>query len=99
MTVSLDALAIPADVEDRARTNQSSFTAQETKHALVYVRVSTKEQAERDGDPEGYSIPAQRDACHRKAEALEATVVEELSTVARAPAPLPGRPCRRCSGS
>ena len=33
--------------------------------AVIYVRVSTNEQAERDGDPEGYSIPAQREACIR----------------------------------
>lgn len=31
---------------------------------LIYLRVSTKEQAETDGK-EGYSIPAQRDACFR----------------------------------
>ena len=48
------------------------------KTAVIYLRVSTKEQAERDADPEGYSIPAQRDACRRKAEALGAVVVEEF---------------------
>jgi site-specific DNA recombinase len=46
--------------------------------AVVYTRVSTKEQAERDGDPEGYSIPAQREACRRKAASLEAQVVAEF---------------------
>ncbi len=46
--------------------------------AVLYVRVSTKEQAERDGDPEGYSIPAQLEACRRKANAIDATVVEEF---------------------
>src|SRR5258706_15783798 len=46
--------------------------------AAIYVRVSTKEQAERDGDPEGYSIPAQRDACMRKAGALGAVVLDEF---------------------
>jgi site-specific DNA recombinase len=46
--------------------------------AVIYVRVSTKEQAQRDGDPEGYSIPAQREACQRKAAALGAVVVEEF---------------------
>lgn len=46
--------------------------------AVLYVRVSTKEQAERDGDPEGYSIPAQREACTRKAKSLEAVVIEEF---------------------
>ena len=46
--------------------------------AVLYVRVSTKEQAERDGDPEGYSIPAQREACKRKAESLGAVVLDEF---------------------
>ncbi len=46
--------------------------------AVLYLRVSTKEQAQRDGDPEGYSIPAQREACKRKASALGAVVVEEF---------------------
>jgi DNA invertase Pin-like site-specific DNA recombinase len=47
------------------------------KSAVVYARVSTKEQAERDGDPDGYSIPAQREACRRKAASLGANVVAE----------------------
>jgi site-specific DNA recombinase len=34
--------------------------------AVIYLRVSTKEQAERGGESEGFSIPAQRDACLRK---------------------------------
>ncbi len=46
--------------------------------AVLYVRVSTKEQAERDGDPEGYSIPAQREACQRKATSLGAIVIDEF---------------------
>jgi site-specific DNA recombinase len=48
------------------------------KVAVSYARVSTKEQAERDGDPEGYSLPAQLDANRRKAASLEAIVVEEF---------------------
>ena len=46
--------------------------------AVIYLRVSTKEQAEKGGGEEGYSIPAQRDANRRKAEQLGATVVEEF---------------------
>jgi DNA invertase Pin-like site-specific DNA recombinase len=46
-------------------------------NAVIYLRVSTREQAERDADPEGYSIPAQREACRRKAAMLGANVVEE----------------------
>ncbi len=44
--------------------------------AVVYVRVSTKDQLQGDGDPDGYSIPTQREACLRRAEALAANVVE-----------------------
>ncbi len=46
--------------------------------AIIYLRVSTKEQAERGGEIEGFSIPAQREACKRKAASLNATVVEEF---------------------
>ncbi|MCU1692837.1 MAG: hypothetical protein JWM64_1928 [Frankiales bacterium] len=44
--------------------------------AVLYVRVSTKEQLQGDGDPDGYSIPAQRDACEKRALALGAEVAE-----------------------
>ena len=46
--------------------------------AVLYLRVSTKEQAARGGEAEGFSIPAQREACTRKAEGLGATVVAEF---------------------
>ncbi len=46
--------------------------------AVIYLRVSTKEQAEMGGEAEGFSIPAQRAACLRKAESLGAVVVEEF---------------------
>jgi site-specific DNA recombinase len=49
----------------------------DVKRAVIYLRVSTAQQAKRDGDPEGYSIPAQREACRRKAENLGAIVIEE----------------------
>jgi len=49
-----------------------------TKRAVIYLRVSTDRQARSGGEAEGYSIPAQRDAAHRKAEALGASVVEEF---------------------
>ena len=38
-----------------------------TTLAVSYLRVSTKEQAERGGRDEGFSIPAQREANLRKA--------------------------------
>ena len=46
--------------------------------AVIYLRVSTKDQATRGGEAEGFSIPAQRDACRRKAAALGAVVIEEF---------------------
>jgi DNA invertase Pin-like site-specific DNA recombinase len=46
--------------------------------AVIYLRVSSKEQAESAGEAEGYSIPAQREACRRKASSLNAAVIEEF---------------------
>src|SRR5947207_8662049 len=46
-----------------------------SKRAVIYLRVSTAKQANKDDDPDGYSLPAQREACERKAEALDAEVV------------------------
>jgi site-specific DNA recombinase len=46
--------------------------------AVIYLRVSTKEQAERGGMAEGFSIPAQREACTRKAAEVGLTVVAEF---------------------
>lgn len=45
--------------------------------AVVYLRVSSKGQVNTDYDPEGISIPAQRQSCQRKAEQLGLTVVAE----------------------
>lgn len=46
--------------------------------AVIYLRVSTREQAETDYSTEGFSIPAQREACIRKAESLGAVVEAEF---------------------
>jgi site-specific DNA recombinase len=48
------------------------------KTAVSYLRVSTKEQAEKGGQAEGFSIPAQREANRRKAESLDAVIVAEF---------------------
>jgi site-specific DNA recombinase len=47
-------------------------------NAVIYLRVSTKEQAQKGGEVEGYSIPAQRAACTRKAESMGARVAAEF---------------------
>ncbi len=47
------------------------------KRAVIYLRVSTDKQVNKAIDPEGYSLPAQRDACYRKADSLGAQVIDE----------------------
>jgi site-specific DNA recombinase len=47
------------------------------KRAVIYLRVSTEEQADTDYNAEGYSLPAQREACQRLADQLHAVVAEE----------------------
>jgi hypothetical protein len=42
------------------------LAAEPAKRAVLYLRVSTSRQATRNGEAEGYSIPAQRSACERK---------------------------------
>jgi site-specific DNA recombinase len=63
----------------RTRDDNSDLEPQGRKTALLYLRVSTKEQAEMGGELEGFSIPAQRDACRRKAGDLDADVLEEFT--------------------
>lgn len=46
---------------------------------VIYLRVSTKEQAERDGTGEGFSLPAQRDACLRHIRDQGWELVDEYS--------------------
>lgn len=46
--------------------------------AVSYLRVSTREQAERGGEREGFSIPAQRQANRTTAHGLGAWVVKEF---------------------
>ena len=48
------------------------------KRAVIYLRVSTADQAQGADAEEGYSIPAQREACHRKAADLSADVIAEF---------------------
>ncbi len=48
------------------------------KIGVSYLRVSTKEQATKGGEVEGYSLPAQREANRRKAESLGVAIVKEF---------------------
>ena len=52
--------------------------ADSPKRAVLYLRVSTSRQATRNGEAEGYSIPAQRSACECKVTDLGAEVVCEF---------------------
>ncbi len=48
------------------------------RRAVLYLRVSTTSQVKTDYDPEGISLPAQREACRRKAEQLgDIVIVDE----------------------
>jgi Resolvase, N terminal domain len=49
------------------------------KRVAIYLRVSTAAQAKRNREPEGYSIPTQREACLAKAAELGAEVVGEYA--------------------
>lgn len=46
--------------------------------AVIYLRVSTKDQATRGGEEEGFSIPAQREACTQRAALLGVVVAAEF---------------------
>jgi site-specific DNA recombinase len=67
----------PERVTDVSPRSENSEDALAT--AVIYLRVSTKEQAQRGGEAEGYSIPAQREACKRKIASLGAVLVEEFA--------------------
>jgi site-specific DNA recombinase len=47
------------------------------KRAVLYLRVSSRGQVDTDYDPEGISLPAQREAGTRRAAELGADVVGE----------------------
>jgi site-specific DNA recombinase len=50
---------------------------QPAKRAVIYLRVSSAQQADKDFDVEGFSIPGQREACKREADKLGAEIAEE----------------------
>jgi hypothetical protein len=52
----------------QAQDNDTDKTSAATvAFAAIYVRVSSTGQLDRDGDSDGYSIPAQVQACERTA--------------------------------
>ncbi|HEX3783108.1 MAG TPA: recombinase family protein [Pseudonocardiaceae bacterium] len=62
------------------------------KRAVLYLRVSTPGQVNTDYNPEGISIPAQREAGLRKAESLESDVVREFVEPGRSATSIDKRP-------
>ncbi|MEV8439066.1 recombinase family protein [Actinosynnema sp. NPDC051121] len=77
---SLPSAGLAAANEHPSRRARLALSRQERRSspiAFVYLRVSTKEQARRGGNAEGYSIPAQRAATILKADELGAVVAEE----------------------
>ena len=70
--MSLHSAGTPSHGSERALS-----PVEPSKRAVIYARVSTKAQAERHGNPEGYSLPTQRLAGRIRAEELGAVVVDE----------------------
>ena len=63
-----------------------------TKRAVLYLRVSTPSQVNTDYNPEGISLPAQREACEPKASALDAEIIREFVEPGRSAATIDKRP-------
>ena len=59
---------------------------------VIYLRVSSKSQVDTDYDPEGLSIPAQREICRRKADALGLRIVGEYVELGRSGTTVQNRP-------
>jgi site-specific DNA recombinase len=67
-------------------------TTGQRKRAVLYLRVSTPSQVNTDYNPEGISIPAQREAGKRKADSLEADIVDEFIEPGRTATSIDKRP-------
>jgi site-specific DNA recombinase len=63
-----------------------------TKRAVVYLRVSTPSQVMTDYNPEGISLPAQREACELKGAALGAEILREFVEPGRSATNIKNRP-------
>jgi site-specific DNA recombinase len=64
----------------------------QTKRALLYLRVSTPSQVNTDYNPEGISLPAQREAAERKARELGAEIADEYIEPGRTATTIDKRP-------
>jgi site-specific DNA recombinase len=76
----------------RKRSGQDVPATGIPKRALLYLRVSTPSQVNTDYNPEGISIPAQREACERKALELGAEIVDTYVEPGRTATSIEKRP-------
>ena len=85
--------ANPALNEAASRGLVSSPVAAGVKRAVIYLRVSSTAQVNTDFDPEGISIPAQRQSCLRKAaQSGDVEIVGEYVEPGRSGTSMDGRP-------
>jgi site-specific DNA recombinase len=68
---------------------------EQAKRAVLYLRVSTPSQVKTDYNPEGISLPAQRDACEGKRISLGAETVREFVEPGRTATDIEHRPVFR----
>jgi site-specific DNA recombinase len=65
------------------QTKPASASPDGPHTAVIYLRVSSDGQVNKAHNPEGYSIPAQREACERHAAGLGAEVIAEFVELGR----------------
>ena len=70
----------------------ASMTQNGPPRAVLYLRVSTPGQVKTDYDPEGLSIPAQREACQRKAAQMGVEIADEYIEPGRSGREMDKRP-------
>jgi site-specific DNA recombinase len=75
-----------------APTSSADSEGHAPKRAVIYLRVSTPSQVNTDYNPEGISLPAQRDACELKCVALNAEVAREFVEPGRSATTIDKRP-------
>ena len=81
--------------EEPATTELAEAPAAKSKQAVLYLRVSTPSQVKTDYNPEGISLPAQREACELKCAGLGAEVIKEFVEPGRTATDIEHRPVFR----
>jgi site-specific DNA recombinase len=74
------------------RAGSTTVPHAQAKRALLYLRVSTPSQVNTDYNPEGISLPAQREAAERKARELGAEIADEYLEPGRTATTIDKRP-------